>query len=262
MNIYLFELEKQWKSVLLWTASFVILMIALFAGVYPVFNNSLKDIIEVISKMPPEFTKAFAFDLNTMVDFGGFFEFSFAYLSLMGVIMSASIGLSIFAREKKVKCIDFLLTKPISRNSIFISKFLSGCTLLILFNLVYIIVSCFYGIHFGKTMMEMLGASSMMFLTQFFFYTLGICMAIVMKRIRSVSNIASLLGFVGFILSAVYNILEIKEMRYLAPLKYFDPMQFFTSTNDSIYMLTGIVVSILFLIVAYIRFIKEDVKAV
>jgi ABC-2 type transport system permease protein len=262
MNIYCFEIRNLWKSVLSWTLMFIILMIVLFYGIYPIFHESLQDIIQVISKMPVEFTKAFSFDLNTMVDFGGFYEFCFAYLSLMGAIMAASIGLSIFAREKNVKCTDFLLTKPMSREKVFLMKFISGFSLLVLFNIIYISISCVYGTYFGKSLVEMLKASSMMFLLQAFFYSLGIMVAVSLKKIRSVSNTASLLGFVSFILSALYNILEIEEMRYLAPLKYFDPMQFFASTNDTVYMIVGIVLMFLFIVIGFIRFTKEDIRAV
>lgn len=263
MNIYLFELKNQWKNTAGWIIIFSVLMFVLCMGIYPIFNNSLQDIVAVISKMPAEFTKAFSFDLNSMVDFGGYYEFIFAYFSLMGAIMASSISLSIFAREKRVKCIDFLLTKPISRQWVFTTKFLSGLTLIVVFNIVYMILSCIFGTYFGKSFEEMILASSMMFLTQFFYYNLGIVVAIFSKKIRSVSNTASVLGFIGFILSALYNILEIEGMRFLAPLKYFDPIQFFTTTsNEYMYILTGIFLLILFLFVSYAKFNQEDVKAV
>lgn len=263
MNIYLFELKNQIKSTLLWSVGFIVLMIVLYQGVYPVFNSSLQDIIQAISNMPPEFTKAFSFDLNSMADFGGFYEFVFAYFSLMGAIMASSCALSIYAREKKVKCVDFLLTKPVSRTSVFFQKFFAGLTLLVGFNCIYVIITTFFGMHYGKSLEEMLLASSMMFLTQCFFYALGVLVANFLRRVRSVSNIATTLGFIGFILSAIYNILEIKSMRYVAPLKYFDPMQFFTpTTGETVVMIFGLCLLLLFLGVSYMKFKQEDMKAV
>ncbi len=263
MNIIKFEIKRQWLTLSLWTLLFVAVMLALFIGVYPLFRESLKDIMSVISSMPEEFLKAFSVDLNTMVDFSGFYEFSYAYLSLMGAIMAASFGLAIFAREKKVKCTDFLFTKPCSRQSIFISKYSTGLMLIIIFNVLYIAISCFYGVKYDNSLNTMLLASSMMFLTQLFFYHTAILVAIYLKKIRSVSNTATLLGFAGFIIVALNNVLEIEGLQYLSPLKYFDPIRFFGGVvSDWSVMIVGCVLLVLFIVIAFIRYVKQDVKAV
>ncbi len=263
MNIIKFEIKRQWITLCLWTILFIAVMLALFIGVYPLFRDSLKDIMNVISSMPQEFLKAFSVNLNTMADFSGFYEFSYAYLSLMGAIMSASFGLAIFGREKKVKCTDFLFTKPCSRQNIFVNKYVTGLILIVVFNIFYAAISCFYGIKYDNSFGTMILASSMMFLTQLFFYHAAILVAIYLKKIRSVSNTATLIGFAGFIIVALNNILEIDGLQYLSPLKYFDPIRFFGGVvTDWSVMIVGCVLLVLFIMMAFILYIKQDVKAV
>ena len=50
----------------------------------------------------------------------------------------------------------------------------------------------------------------------------GIAFSVFAKKIRSVSGIATAFGFGGFILTALYNLLEKEALRFIAPLKYFD----------------------------------------
>lgn len=263
MNILKFEIKNQLTTLITWTILFVVVMLALFIGVYPVFSESLQDLIKIISSMPAEFLKAFSVDLNMMVDFSGFYEFSYAYLSLMGAVMASSFGLAIFGREKKVKCTDFLLTKPRSRETIFLNKYLAGFILILIFNVIYIAISCYYGLKYNKPFDTIFLAASMMILTQLFFYHASILLATVLKKIRSVSTTATLLGFTGFIIVALNNILEIDGLQYLSPLKYFDPIRFFgTVENNWLTMIVGSILLVALLIIAFILYIKQDVKAV
>lgn len=263
MNILKFELKRQVASTIMWTCAFVIVMSALYIGVYPVFRDSFAEISTMLLNMPAEFLEAFSLDISSISDLGGFYGFINAYLSLMGAIMAASLGLAIFGREKKVKCTDFLLTKPYTRQQIFMVKYAAGFLPLLVFNLIFMSVNCYFGGQYDQPLSVMIPVSGMMFLTQILFYHIGIYLTTTMKKIRSVASTATFLGFLGFILVALNNILDLDKLKYISPLKYFDPALIFNSAStDYSTLIVGCVVLVVLVVVAFVNYVQQDVKAV
>jgi hypothetical protein len=73
--------------------------------------------------------------LDEIFSFGGFYAFCFFYAAVMGAIMASSPGLDLFSREKRAKCTDFLMTKPITRGRLFFAKLLAALTLTVAANI-------------------------------------------------------------------------------------------------------------------------------
>lgn len=260
MNIFKFEIRNQLQSFFIWTASILGTLLIFMTAIYPVFNESTVDILKVIDGFPPGFAAAFGFDLTIMFGFDGFYGFAFGYISLVGAIMAVNIAVTSFAREKRSKCADFLLVKPLSRNRIFFEKMLAGLCLLATTNVLYIAVAIGIGTAGGTQMF--LPALSL-FLTQLVFYALGIFFATFAKKIRSVSGIATAFGFAAFILSALVNILEEEALRFIAPLRYFDPTDIFVLGGyEWQYVITAAVVIIVCIVASFVRFTKSDTNAV
>lgn len=263
MSIFLFEYKVQLKNMMLWAASLVGVLLLFMLGIYPVFHNSIEDVLQVISGFPPEFAAAFNFDIAAMFDVGGFFSFAFAYISLVGAIMAVSIGVSAFSREKRSKCVDFILTKPVSREQVFLSKLQSCFLSLVSVNVVYIAVC--YMVLSGEAVESgtIFLAALALFLTQLVFLSAGICLAVFLKKVRSVSGIATAIGFGAFILSALLNIMNEEKIRFIAPLKYFDPTELFKSGAFELpYAVMGAAVIIVTLCAAFVWFCKSDTHAV
>lgn len=235
-------------------------------GIYPIFYSSLEDVQKMLSKFPPAFAAAFGMSINDLFSYGGFFSLSYVYLSLVGAIMAVSFAVSSFAREKRAKCSDFLLTKPVSRFRIFNAKLLANLSLLILCNLFFVVAVI--AVHKSASPEEgltgqMVLAAMGLFFTQIVFYTIGIFFATFAKKIRSVSGIATAFGFGGFILSALYNIFEKEILRYAAPLKYFNTSDVFENGGfDARYVITAGIVVVAGLLVSYWKYCKSDSHAV
>jgi ABC-2 type transport system permease protein len=266
MNIFMFELKAQLKNFIIWTAAIILLLVVLMSGLYPVFNDSLVDIIAMLKNFPPEFAAAFGLHLEDMFSYGGFYSFSFMYLSMIGAIMAVTLSVSAFAREKRSKCVDFLLTKPINRSAIFAWKLLAGVAFLVLFNIIYITAAMLGYIAGGEGNNEpgrFLLAVFSLFPTQLVFFSTGVLFAVLARKIRSVSGIATAFGFAGFLLSALYGMLEEELLRFVTPLKYFEPSAVFSSGGyDVKYAITGLVVAAACVVVSYTRYCKSDTPAV
>lgn len=266
MNIYLFELRAQIKNFITWTLVILFSYFIFMYGIYPVFYDSMKAVVQMLSGFPPEFAAAFGFDISAMFSYGGFFGFVFGYIAVIGAIMAVSLSVSTFAREKRSKCADFLLTKPISRGNIFTVKLLSNLTVLVATNIFFVaavIILFRVSNQDESTIYKFILAACGLFFTQLVFLSLGIFFATIAKRVRSVSGIATAFGFAGFILSALVNILKEEAVRYIAPLKYFDPISVFTAGNFELkYVVTAIVIIAACIGISYVKFCGSDAHAV
>lgn len=266
MNIYLFELKSQIKSFIIWTTGLVLFFLAFIGGIYPTFRSSADDIMKMLEGFPKVFTAIFGLEVSTMLSFSGFYSFTFVYIALLGAIMAVSVSVVTFAREKRSKCIDFILTKPIKREKIFISKLLSNITILLATNLFFVILSTVMFTASGQSKTKLgafiLASASLLF-TQLVFSALGIFFAVFAKKVRSVSGIATAFGFGAFILTALSNIIEKEAMHFIAPLKYFDPYALLINGSFEIrYVIFAALLTLTCIVLAFIKFCKSDTRAV
>lgn len=266
MNILHFELKAETKSFVIWTFSLILVFILLMSGIYPIFLDSLVDIKKIFSYYPPEFTAAFGFDLSTFFTYGGFYGFAYGYISLIGAIMAVSISVATFAREKRLKCSDFLLTKPVSRKKIYTIKLLCNFIILLTTNILFVGISMLIYLSSddiststGTFILSLLA----IFFTQLVFMGFGILYATYAKKIRSVSGIAVAIGFMAFFLSALVNITQDDKLKFVAPLKYFDPYPIFSNGFFELkYVITAVVVIILCIMLSFAKFCKSDTHTV
>jgi ABC-2 type transport system permease protein len=264
LNIYLFELRAQIKNFAVWTAVILAAYFVLMPGVYPVFLESLDDVTAMLEGFPPEFAAAFGINIDDLFSYGGFFTFTYGYMSVIGAIMAASLSVSAFAREKRSKCTDFLLTKPAGRSGIFFAKLLSVLTFLAVTDIAFAAeVYIFYLPEGGGLAPKLMTCVAGFFFMQLVFLAAGAAFAVYARRVRSVAGIATAFGFAAFILSALYGLLEKEAIRFIAPLKYFDPSAvIFGSGFESEFVLTAAAVILALTAAAYISCRYGDTRAV
>ena len=265
MNIYSFEIKSQLKTFIIWTLSILVVFLLFMSGLFNVFMQSKDAISKVYSGLPPTFAAAFGIVISKLFSYGGFFQFIFSYIALIGAIMASSVSVAAFSREKRSKCVDFLLAKPVSRGRIFIAKLLSNLSLVLVTNILFVIVSMIVYSGNGQDPARtgrLILASCSLFLTQLVFISIGIIYATFAKKVRSVSGIATALGFGGFILSALVSILNEEAVRFVAPLMYFQPYPVFsTGRFETKYAVTAVVVIIVCTGLSYLKFCKTDTPA-
>jgi len=263
MNVYLFELKLQIKSFLIWTIAIISIVFLFMVGIYPIFFGSMDEVQVMLNNFPEAFKAAFGVGLTDFFSYSGFFSFTFSYIALAGAIMASAHAIMTFAREKRLLCTEFIFTKPKSRESIFTAKLLSSLTVLAATNVLFIIsviVCYFMSSQRNMEISELILASSGLFFTQLVFLSLGMFFAVFAKKIRSISGIATAIGFTGFILSALEGILEEEKIRFVAPLKYFEPTKVFSDGKFELkYVLTACVVVAICVGASYIRYCKRDV---
>jgi ABC-2 type transport system permease protein len=259
------EIRSQLKSFLIWTVSILALFAAFMTGMYDAFMNSRDALENMINGFPPALADAFGIHLDEMFSYGGFFSFSYMYVSLFGAIMATYLSVSVFSREKRSKCVDFLLAKPVSRTHIFAMKLSGVLTLLVVLNILFIAVTLILFDAKGDQttkLSSLAWAACALFFMQLVFSSFGIVFAVFARKIRSVSGIATAFGFGGFILTALHNLLEKEAIRFIAPLNYFSMESVFsTGGYEPRYTVTAAAVFAVCLGAAFIKFRDSDTPA-
>ena len=267
MNIYLFELKGTLKSCFWWIFSIIVVLIIFMIAVYPMFQEGSKELIDLFNNFPPEFLKAFGFNnVENLFGIEPFYAFCFTYIGLMSAIMSVFVSVEVFSREKRSKCMDFILTKPIGRFEIYLNKLYACLTVIVLSNIIYAVCTLviFYSKIDGyKFTVETIQLVLAPFFTQLVFMSFGVFISVMFRKIRSVSALSTSIGIVAFMLSAVINMLEKEYLNYLAPLKYFNPESII---HNGMYDLKLVVFAMILIIAAIFisakKYCCEDVAAV
>lgn len=266
MNIFFFEIKSYLRSAIGWMLSIIVILMLLMLGMFPMYMDAAEEVQKILENFPPAFAQAFGIAIESMFSFGGFYNFSFGYISLLGGVMAASFAITVFAREKKSKSMDFLLSKPVSRNQIFFMKLSACLALLADCNIIYILL--FIGVYNAQgdgaiSTGRVILAAAGLFFTQMIFLALGVLYAILAKRIRSISGTATIIGLAAFILSSMANVLDEKKMDYIAPLKYFEPERIFEGENYEVgFVIAAGIIFIVSIAVAYTKFVKSDAHQV
>lgn len=262
MNIFNFELKRSFFSMVGWTVGMLACVSVFMQGMFPIYSDSIDQIMIVMQSFPKEFLAAFGFS-KEMFSFAGFYAFSFTYLTLLGVMFSCTVTLQIFAREKRSHSQEFLYAKPVTRQKMFAEKLAAVLVLLVVSNLVLVGWSVMVTIMAGEN--DLVGkialASISVFCTELLFMAFVILYSVQARKVRTISGAAMAFAFAGFILSALSTLIDKVEMRYIAPFKYFDPFQaVINGTYEAQYVITAAVLFVAVMVVAARRYFNKDIR--
>lgn len=263
--IYRFEIKRQLMNALIW--AFVILAVfsLLVYGFYPVFLDCRPILEEYIASFPPGIAKAFGFDLDDLFGFESYSGMVYLYVSVLGAIMISSAAISVFAREKKEKCRDFLMTKLVRRGVAFGKKLLCCLTLIgivsVPYMALYLYRACDSREAHAVTATMWLNAMSLP-LTQLLLMSIGIFTAVFLRKVRSAAGLGMGIGMFAFLLSAVFSLTEKEGLKYVSPLYYFSPNAVAKSGGyDPACVALAAVLFLTLLIASFVKYTREDLAA-
>jgi len=225
-HIYAYEVKIRWRSVWVWSASLLALL-GVFMSLYPSYSAENEAILEILANFPAEFKELFGLselDLSSLV---GYYGFCFVFCQLCLAIQAANYGFGLISVEETQHTADFLLTKPVSRSSIFWSKVLAALTSLGVTNLVVWLGSFLFIVLFrGKSSVDfglilLLLGSILIF--QSLFFSLGLLISVIVGKVRSVTSWSLGLAFSLYLLNALGGVVKDVQLEYLSPFKHFAP---------------------------------------
>lgn len=122
------ELKVNFKNLIIWTAILMGLFLLVFI-VYPSIINSenIQAINEMMKVFPAEMLKAFNMDISRIdTAFGWLKSEGFVFVLLITGIYSGILGTNILLKEENDKTIEYLISVPVIRKHIVLSKALCG----------------------------------------------------------------------------------------------------------------------------------------
>jgi len=239
-------------------------MIAILVLAYPVAIEKMKNLGEVIASMPKELIVAFNlqnYDWNKVLNY---LSYEFQYIFLACGIYAATIGAYIFSKEESSKSIELVYSKPITRNQIFFSKLFVASATILIFNIVlFAFTSIALILGITNQPIDINAVFNMylaLFLTQMIFMSIGILIAVVMKKSKSSAAIASGLVMFSYIIGVFSKITDaIKDLIYISPLHYFTPDQIITNGEFSTkYLIVTACTIILSILISWKVYQRKD----
>jgi len=264
MNVYVFELRRLWRSFVAGTLTLSGVAVVLLVGLFPIYHDSRADVEQVLAGFPPQFAAAFGLT-DDVFSFGGFFGLTQVYLSIVVAIFGALWGLRAVGREKTDKCMDFIVSKPVSRIGLFWAKSAAVLTGVVVSTGVFIgtVLAIRSGVEAplpdaGRLVVAALGIGGL----QLIFVGFGILIAVLAPHLRSATGIASGLGVFGFILSTLPALVEDDKFKVVSPFSYFDARSMIADgTFDGGHVAIACSLIVLSFAVACVLYVRSDVKA-
>lgn len=263
MTIWRFELRQSLMSSIIWTI--IITGIAsLFLSVYPSYQNGADEFLKLLEAYPPQLIAAFNINPDTIFTYLGFYAFVLPFVFIAGSIYATNLGLTIMGREKSMNVNEFLLAKPVSRTTIWLQKVLALKTILIIHNVIFILTMVGVTSYFDQTQITepsfwMMTLS--LFLIELVFANLGILLAVLLKKLKSITSLAVGVALSFYVISLLQALLENDLLAYLTPFQYVNPQYILENQHyDWPLLVVGLGIIILSAVVSYIRYTKQDVQ--
>ena len=230
LNIYLKELKQNRNSFIAWSVSLAAL-IMLGMLFYPILmHGDMLRQMTVLFENPfmKSMMSAFGASLDTLTSPMGFYSTRNAvFISLLGGFFAILLAGKIVAQEEHEGTADFLLTKPVSRMEVALSKLAVFLTYLVGLNIIVLIfgflsLELFRG-DAGYSLSAFLIHSLYGFLLMLTFGAAGFFLALLIKRGRPITGIS-----IGIIVgSYFFDVLSkitpsADAIGYISPFKFLD----------------------------------------
>ena len=217
------EFKINLKSLILWTGILLAMYILIFS-IYPsLINEETKQgIMELINTMPKDFLSVFNMDIVGIESaFGWFKTEGFVFLTLLGGLYSAILGSTILVKEESDKTIEFLYSKPVSRNNIVTSKILCGILNILLFTAVITIGN---GIALAGAedfdMRQFLMISLLPMLLYYLFFFISLFISTFFKKTKKAMSIGIAFVFASYIMQIIGGMGE--KLKFIKDISLFE----------------------------------------
>jgi ABC-2 type transport system permease protein len=257
------EFKINLKSFIIWASICIILFLLAFL-VYPSIVNSESSVNlnEMLKAFPQEVLAMFNMDISNIdTVFGWFQTEGITLFTLLVCLFSAILGSNILTKEESDKTIEFLYSKPISRNKIVTSKLLCGTIYILsliivvtLFNLLGMYLSD--SLEFKKFMIMSLTIS----LTALPIFYFTVYVSSYFSKIKKTIGIGLAIVFSSFFIQMISAMGEKVEW-----FKYFSLHTLSDSRNiirtgemNFTYLIITVIISCLFITMTYVKYNKKE----
>jgi len=265
MNMYLHEIKSLRKSTIIWICTMIALALIYFS-VYTGIASDAADFKKLLGGYPASVRAMLGISLDNITSILGFYSMVFSFISLCAAIQAMNLGLSILSKEVRERTADFLLVKPVSRQTIVSAKLLAALTMLLATNVLYyfavsIMASIVKTVDYSNKLFFMINLT--IFFIQLIFLAIGLVVSVFFKKLKSVLPISLGIVFGFYIIGAIIATGENDAARFISPFKYFDINDIIKNARyEAQYLIAGAIITIVAIAASYIIYTKKDIHAV
>jgi ABC-2 type transport system permease protein len=220
----------------------------------------------LMSSFPEELLIAFGMNDLDFSSLLGFFGVVFLFCQVCLAIQASNYGISLVSIEERELTADFLLPKPIGRNKILTAKILAAFLALTVTNIT-VWASSFFVINLNRDgrvldVQVLVLVLSTIILFQLFFFSVGIVISLLMKRVRSVIPLSMALSFGMYILNIFGTMLGEDKLEIISPFRHFDPNYILANGSyDLPLVMISLVVILVSIPTSYFLYQKRNIAA-
>lgn len=266
MNIFKHELNMKIKSIITWSLSLVGFII-FYMAFFPSMGQDSEALDSIMSNFPEEMLQALGIreglSISSLI---GFFTLTFSMIQIAIAIQSTNYGFSILSEEERELTADFLMSKPVSRRKIYLSKFFAAFLSLIITSIIigigsFIALELFSGgeAYESKNVLKLLLTVPIF---QLIFLSMGMFISLFFRKIRSVLSFSIGLSIGFYVINSVRGIVDSKILGYFTPFYYFEPGPILLRGEyDLSLFLIGIGIIAISLLGSYVMYKKRDIHS-
>lgn len=262
MNIFKFELNYYKKQLLIYASIITLFLLIFILGMYPTFSSDIVNLDEMLKMIPPEVMKGFSLTLDSFRSVTGFFGYTGIYVTLILSIYAINVTINIFSKEYIKNKSEFIFTRPVSKNSIFINKLMTVFTLNIILWIVQVIVSIILALIVQPSTLyldKFFQVQSCFILIQFSCIAISlILLSFNFKKLNS-TTIAFLVGFLLYFIDILVKIVDNDILKYVSVYSYVDIGNVMSNGLDMINVLILVVFITLSILISYKIYQRKDI---
>ncbi len=261
MTIFIKEIRQSFKALCIWTASLVFLL-AVCIFMFPEMKNDMDSVSNMFANMGA-FSAAFGMDKLNFGELMGFYAVECGnMMGIGGAMFAAIIGISALCDEENKKTAEFLLTHPVSRSRVVLQKLLSVILQITILNTLCVVITLICAAIIGESF-EM----KQFLLLHLAFYIMQleiafICFAISAFLSRGGMGIGIGAALAFYFMNLIANMTDKAEfLKYITPFSYAEASDIITDSRINItYLIIGIVISVISIILAFVKYNKKDIQ--
>lgn len=257
------EMKLNFKSFIIWLSVLMGLFLVVFL-IYPSIINSenINLIDEMLAMFPEEILKAFNMDIS-LIDsaYGWLKSEGFVFILLIIGCYASILGSNILLKEENDKTIEYLNSLPVKRNSIILSKVLSG---LIYINLMVVLIAIFnfiglsFSCEFDKIQYILLSITPIFSATVLFFASM--LLSTFMHKTKKVFGLSLGIVLVSYVLQILSTLSNTTEfLKYFSVFTLSDIRNVIVNVSiNPIMVLISVFLSIVFFSIIIIHYNKKE----
>lgn len=255
------ELKVNVKALFIFLLILVV-MLGTVSAVYPSIMTSNVDVDAMLKMFPKSMLEAFNMDVVSIGSvFGWLSTEGYMFITLLGGCYFAILGGTILLKEQSDHTIDFLYSKPVSKNKILTSKILCGFIYLIVYNVV-VGLTTYIGLKvnddFEFTKWALLTLAPL--ILEGFFFLLSLFLSLFFKKTSKGISIGIGTVFIMYLLNLLGTLSDkIEFLKYLSIFNYMDSRQILVDSHiETFGLVLTFVVSIIMITATYILYNKKE----